>query len=73
VCQKLFSYSECNSECNSLELDVLLVCSTELSRSAFRFVGEVGSVIVVFFEIRSLNKYAYYDRTLPGGLQGSGK
>ena len=41
--------AEGNSEFNSPEFEVLLVWSTELSRSALRFVGEVGSVIVVVF------------------------
>ena len=38
-----------NSEFNSLEFEVLFVCSTKISRSALRFVGEVGSVIVVVY------------------------
>jgi hypothetical protein len=35
-----------NSEINSPEFDVLLVCSAELSRSALRFVGLVVSFIL---------------------------
>ena len=38
-----------NSEFDALEFIVLLSISTELSRSAFRFVGEVGSVMIVVF------------------------
>jgi hypothetical protein len=38
-----------NSELASLEFIVLFVCSSELSRSALRFVGDVGSVMSVVF------------------------
>ena len=38
-----------NSEFDALEFIALLLISTELSRSAFRFVGEVSSVMIVVF------------------------
>ena len=56
----------------SLEFDVVLVCSTELSRSAFKFVGEVVSVIVVFRDsFLEQNKLIMIVRVLEG-YKGSG-